>query len=106
MDWVESPDTGRNASALLQEFELRFTRLSTLDRTVLDTSKVLLFVKSAELLDCNNVGLLLETDEGFTVDWAAVKGVCSRIDKWRDSKNEEPSTIGPTAETRVELAPT
>jgi hypothetical protein len=42
MEWVESPGKGRNASALLREFEERFARLSTLDRTVLDTSRILL----------------------------------------------------------------
>ena len=48
MVWVESPGKGRNTSALLQEFEKRFTRLSTLDRTVLDTSQVLMFVRSVK----------------------------------------------------------
>ena len=67
MDWVDSPGKGRNASALLQEFELRFARLSTLDLTVLDMSKVFLFVKSFDLLDHDNVGLLLETNEGLMV---------------------------------------
>ena len=45
MVWVETPDKGRNASVLLREFEERFACLSALDRTVLDTSRVLLFVK-------------------------------------------------------------
>ena len=40
MDWVESPGKGRNASALLREFEERFARLSALDRTILDTSEI------------------------------------------------------------------
>ena len=44
MEWVETPDKGRNVSALLQEFEERFARFLALDRTVLDTSRVLLFV--------------------------------------------------------------
>ena len=41
-------DKGRNTSALLQEFEKQFTGLLTLDRTVLDTSKVLRLVRSRE----------------------------------------------------------
>ena len=68
MDWINSPGKGQNASALLQEFESRFVWLSTLDRTVLDTSKVLLFVRSFDLLDRDNVGLLLEKNDGLTVD--------------------------------------
>ena len=68
MDLVDSHGKGWNASALLQEFESRFTQLSTLDQTVLETSKVLLFVKSFNLLDRDNVGLLLETNDGLTVD--------------------------------------
>ena len=51
---------------------------------MLDTSKVLLFVKSFDLLDRDNVGLLLGTNDGLTVDWAMVKGVCLRIDKRKD----------------------
>jgi hypothetical protein len=35
MEWVETPGKGRTASALLQDFEEQFARLSTLDRTVL-----------------------------------------------------------------------
>ena len=34
---------------------------------MLDTNKVLLFVKSFDLLDRENVGLVLETGEGLTV---------------------------------------
>ena len=40
MDWVENLGKGRNASTHLQEFESRFVRLSTLDRSMLDTSRV------------------------------------------------------------------
>ena len=31
MYWVDNPGKGQNSSTLLQEFESRFTRLSTLD---------------------------------------------------------------------------
>ena len=68
MAWVESPDKGRNASALLQEFEKQFARVSALDQTMLDTSRVLLFVKAVDALDQEKVGLLLETNEGLTTD--------------------------------------
>ena len=44
---------------------------------MLDTSKVM-------LLDRDNVALLLEKNDGLTVDWAVVKGVCGRMDKHRD----------------------
>ena len=64
MEWVETPKKGRNASVLLREFEERFARLSALDRTVLDTSRVLLFVKSVDERDREQVGLLLETEDG------------------------------------------
>jgi hypothetical protein len=68
MAWVENPGKGRSTTMLLQEFEKRFARLSTLDQTVLDTSRVLLFVKAVDALDREKVGLLLETDEGLTAD--------------------------------------
>ena len=96
MDWVESSEKERNTSALLQEFERRFARLSALDRTVLDTSRVLLFVKSVNALNRGSVGPLLETDEGLTTDWAIAKGVCSRFDKrceWSDQGLEAAGTV-------------
>ena len=68
MEWVEFPGKGRNASALLWEFEERFARLSALDRTILDTSQVLLFVKSVDEQDRDQVGSLLETEDGLTTD--------------------------------------
>ena len=36
MDWFNSPDKGQNASMVLEEFDSWFTRLSRLDRTVLE----------------------------------------------------------------------
>ena len=45
------PEKGRNASVLLLEFEERFARHSALDRNILDTSRVLLFVKSVDARD-------------------------------------------------------
>ena len=84
MEWVESPEKGRNASILLREFEEHFARLSALDRTILDTSRVLLFVKSVDERDRDQVGSLLETEDGLTTDWAAVKRACGRFDKRRE----------------------
>ena len=66
MEWVETPEKGRNASVLLKVFEERFARLSALDQTVLDTRRFLLFVKDVEVQDREQVGLLLETDDGLT----------------------------------------
>jgi hypothetical protein len=81
---VETPKKWRSASALLGEFEERFTHLSALDRSVLDTSHVLLFVKTVDVRDREKIGLLLETNDGLTADWAMVKKVCGRFDKRRD----------------------
>ena len=86
---------GRNTSALLREFEERFARLSALDRIVLDTSRVLLFVKAVDVRDRDQVGLLLETDDGLTTDWAIVKGVCSRFDKRHEWGDEGSSAVRP-----------
>ena len=66
----------------------------------------MLFVKLFHLLDHNYVELLLETNEGLTVDLAMVKEVCGLIDKWRNWTYKGSSVVGPTAETRAELAPT
>ena len=106
MDWVDSPDKGQISSTLVHEFKSRFMRLSMLDRTVLETSKVLLFVTSFDLSDCESVGLLLETNNGLTVDWAMVKGVRGRIDKHRYKKGRGSSPAGQAVETRAEPTPT
>ena len=84
MEWVETPEKGRNTSVLHREFEERYPRLSALDRTVLDTSRVLLFVKSVDAREREQVGLLLEIDDKLTADWAVVKRVCGRFDKRRE----------------------
>ena len=44
---------------------------------VLDTRKVMLFIKVIDVRDQEKVGLPLEIDDGFTTDWAMVKRVCS-----------------------------
>ena len=104
IDWVNNSSKGWNASTLLQEFDSRFARLSTLDQTMLDTSKVLLFVKSFDLLDCDNVALLLETKLGLTISYIAVKGVWSRNFKQQEWKDAGSSIVSLTRETRAELA--
>jgi hypothetical protein len=96
MEWVETLGKGRSASAFLREFEDRFARLSALDRTVLDTSRVLLFVKSTAARDREKIGLLLETDDRLMADWAMVKTVCGRFDKrrdWADADSVGPGTF-------------
>ena len=94
MEWVKSPRKGRNTLVLLEEFKKRLTRISTLDRTVLNTSRVLLFIKSVDVLDREKVGLLLETDEGLTADWAVVKRVCGRFNKQHEWSDAGPSAGG------------
>ena len=65
MDWVESSNKELSASATLHEFEQRFDRLPALDKTILDSNKVLLFIKSVDEKDRRDLGLLLENDEGL-----------------------------------------
>ena len=104
MEWVESPGKGRNASALLREFEENFARLSALDRMVLDTSRVLLFVKSVDERDRSHVGALLETEDGLTADWAAVKRACGRFDKRREWEDDRATGSGSVAARKLEPA--
>ena len=42
MDWVDSPNKMLSANVTFQEFELGLDRLSALDQTILDSTKVLL----------------------------------------------------------------
>ena len=102
MNWVESPGKDRNTSELLQEFERRFSRLSALDRTVLDTSRMLFFIKSVDALYRERVGPLLETNEGLTTDWAVVKGVCNRFDKRHEWSNEGPLAVSAATGRKLE----
>ena len=60
---------------------------------MLDTSRVLLFIKS--------VDALLDTYEGLTIDWVVVKWVCSRFDKQR--KWNVPKSLSTNAETERKL---
>ena len=93
MDWVESSNKELSASATLHEFEQRFDRLPALDKTILDSNKVLLFIKSVDEKDRRDLGLLLENDEGLISDWAAVKRACGRFDKRRQWDNETRSNV-------------
>jgi hypothetical protein len=105
MEWVETPGKGRSASTLLWEFEDRFARLSALDRTVLDTSCVLLFVRSVDVRDRETIGSLLETDDGLTADWAMVKRVCGHFDKRRDWADTGSVGAGAFSAKKVEENP-
>jgi hypothetical protein len=105
MEWVETPGKGRTASALLWEFQDRFVRLSALDRTVLDTSRVLLFVKPVDVRDREKIGLLLETNDGLTTDWAVVKRVCGRFDKHRDWADADSVGVGAFPAKKVKENP-
>ena len=90
---------------LLREFEERFAHLSELDRTVLDTSRVLLFIKSVDVRDRKQVGLLLETEDGLTADWAVVKRVCGRFDKRREWVDKGSTGAGSVAARKLEIPP-
>ena len=81
MEWVDLRGKGRSTSVLLQEFEKQFTQLSALDRTMLDTSKVLLFLKAVGVQNREKMCFLLENENKLITDWATVKRVCSRFDK-------------------------
>ena len=65
-----------------------------MDWTVLDTSRVLLFIKSVHALDREKVVFLLETDEGLKNDWVVVKGVCSCFNKWCEWSDERRGPVG------------
>ena len=69
---------------------------------MLETSQVLLFVKSVNALDRERVGPLLETDEGLTTDWAVVKGVCNRFDKRLEWSDEGPLAAGMATGRKLE----
>ena len=69
---------------------------------MLETSQVLLFVKSVNALDRESVGPLLETEEGLMDDWAVIKGVCSRFGKWREWRDKGLLTAGGTVGRKLE----
>jgi hypothetical protein len=72
---------------------------------VLDTSRVLLFVKSVDARDREKIDLLLETDVGLTADWAMVKRVCGRFDKRRDWAETDSVGAGAVTTKKVEATP-
>ena len=69
---------------------------SALDQTMLDMNKVLLFIKSVDSCDRENVCLILETYDGLTTDWAMVNKVCIHFDKQREWNDKGSSSTGLT----------
>ena len=51
------------------------------------------------------MGLLLETDDGLTADWAVVKRVCGRFDKRREWADNGATSAGSVTARRLEPAP-
>ena len=87
---------------LLRKFEECLPRLSALDRTILDTSRVLVFVKIVDVWDREQVGLLLETDDGLTANWAVVKRVYARFEKRRERGDDCSSPARPVLARKFE----
>ena len=65
MDWVDSPNKMLSANATFQELEQRIGRLSTLKQSIIDSTKVLLFIKVADMKDQMELGLLSENVDGL-----------------------------------------
>ena len=57
------------SSAIFQAFNLRFDFLSSLEKTILDSTKVILFLKATNMKDRREFGLFLENKDGITIDW-------------------------------------
>ena len=74
MHWFKSHRKGSGTTMVLQEFEERYACLLLLNRSILDMSKVLLFLKAMVARDREKMGLLLENEGELTTCWVAVKG--------------------------------
>ena len=73
------------------EFDQKYNRLLSVDQRILDGDKVLLFLKAVDMKGWRELGSLLEDEtqpNGFVADCAAVKKVCSRLDKRRQWQEE------------------
>ena len=64
-----------------------------------------MFVKSVDERVRDQVGSLLETEDGLTADWAAVKRVCGRFDKRREWADNGATGAGSVAARKLETAP-
>ena len=58
-----------------------------------------------DVRDQEQVDLLLETDDRLTTNWAVVKRVCGRFDKWREWVNKGSKGAGSVAARKLELPP-
>ena len=58
-----------------------------------------------DVRDREQVGLLLETDDGLTADWAVVKRVYGCFDKWREWVDKGSSGAGTIAARKLEGPP-
>jgi hypothetical protein len=73
-DWVASRKS-LSIMSVLAEFEERYNKLSTRDRTLLQPDKVMLFLQAVDIQDRKDLGLLLEDVEGTNAlvnDWEQV----------------------------------
>jgi hypothetical protein len=86
---VESTRKNMSTSAICNESERRFARLSALDQVLLTSAKVLVFLKAVDSQYRETLGALLEDvsgPNGLNADWAEVKKICSRFNmrrQWR-----------------------
>ena len=58
-----------------------------------------------DVRDREQVGVLLETDDGLTADWAMVKRVCGHFDKRHEWVNKGSSGAGTVAARKLEGPP-
>ena len=82
-DWVASRKS-LSIMSVLAEFEERYNKLSTRDRTLLQPDKVMLFLQAVDIQDRKDLGLLLEDVEetnALVNDWEQVKTACKRLSK-------------------------
>ena len=60
-----------------------------------------MFVRVRDLRDREQVGLLMEKDDGMMDDWAIVRRVCVRFNKWREWGDKGSLKAGSVAGRKV-----
>ncbi|KAL3701748.1 hypothetical protein R1sor_019770 [Riccia sorocarpa] len=92
LEWVEQPDKKLSTTALLKEFDSKFSLLRRVERMMLEDSKTELFLRAADLELQEKLEMRLEDNQaegGLTTDWRRVQEAVELLEKLEHRKEKE-----------------
>ncbi|KAL3686248.1 hypothetical protein R1sor_004270 [Riccia sorocarpa] len=109
LEWVEQPNKGLSATALLREFDTRYSLLTRMERMVLEDTKTELFLRAADPELQERLEMRLEDNEaegGLTTNWRKVQDAVELLEKQEQRKERGViRRFVPTAPAAVPIVP-